>query len=204
MHNRPFFILLLLMCPFFAYCQILSDSALKKEPIYTSLEDALCNSTKVYRLKIKIKADSLPNEIFQLVNLQELTASRCKLKILNEQIDKLPNLTYLNIMGNHLTKLPKNLGNLVNLRQLIISRNLIEELPESIGNLIHLTYIDAWENPLYYLPESITNLKNTLKIIDLRQIDLRDSELTDMEKLLPYTDIKFTSTCDCHSTRGKF
>lgn len=183
--------------------QPLSEEALKQQPVFTSLEEALQNPEKVYRLKLKIKADSLPEEVFQLYNLQEFTAARCKLNVLNQSIGKLTNLEYLNVMGNHLIRLPESLGNLVNLKTLVICRNLIESLPESIGNLKKLTYIDAWENPLYDFPESITELKNTLQVIDLRQIDLHNDELDRMEAQLPNTDIKVTSTCDCHDNRNK-
>ena len=183
--------------------QPLSEEALKRQPVFTSLEEALKNPESVYRLKLKIKADSLPEEVFQLTNLQEFTATRCKLNVLNQNIGKLTHLEYLNVMGNRLVRLPETLGNLVNLKTLVICRNLIEALPESIGNLKKLTYIDAWENPLYVFPESITELQNTLKVIDLRQIDLHNDELDKMEAQLPHTDIKYTSTCDCHDNRNK-
>lgn len=183
--------------------QPLSEEALKKQPVFTSLEEALQNPEQVYRLKLKFKADSLPEEVFLLTNLQELTAARCKMNVLNQNIGKLTHLEYLNVMGNHLVRLPETIGNLVNLKTLVICRNLIEALPESIGNLKKLTYIDAWENPLYVFPESITELQNTLKTIDLRQIDLHNDELDKMEAQLPYTDIKYTSTCDCHDNRNK-
>lgn len=196
-------ILLLLFVAMTVKAQQLSEEVLKQQPVYTSLEEALQNPEKVYRLKLKIKADSLPEEVFQLTNLQELTAARCKMNVLNQNIGKLTHLEYLNVMGNHLVRLPETLGNLVNLKTLVICRNLIEALPESIGNLKKLTYIDAWENPLYDFPESITELKNTLKTIDLRQIDLHNDELDRMEEQLPYTDIKYTSTCDCHDNRNK-
>ena len=43
--------------------------------IYKSLEEALANPDKVYRLKLvnKRRMDSLPEKIFQLKNLRELT-----------------------------------------------------------------------------------------------------------------------------------
>lgn len=202
--RRMLFILLICIATGSPMCaQRLSEEALKAELVYTSLEEALQNPEKVYRLKLKFKADSLPEEIFQLTNLQELTVARCKMCALNARIGELTNLEYLNVMGNHLVRLPESIGKLIHLKTLVISRNLIEYLPTTIAELHELTYIDAWENPLYTLPESIKLLQNTLKIIDLRQIDLRDSELEYMEQLLPYTDIRYTSTCDCHSTRGK-
>jgi len=186
-----------------AKAQPLSEEALKKQPVFTSLDEALQNPEQVYRLKIKFKGDSLPEEVFQLTNLQELTAARCRMNVLNQNIGQLTHLEYLNVMGNNLVRLPETLGHLTNLKTLVICRNLIEALPESIGNLKKLTYIDAWENPLYDFPESITELQNTLKTIDLRQIDLHNDELDKMEAQLPHTDIKYTSTCDCHDNRKK-
>lgn len=197
------FLILLLGAPMAMRGQHLSADSLKLQPVYTTLESALENPKQVYRLKLKIKADSLPEELFALTNLQELTVSRCKLNVLNERIGELTNLEHLDVMGNHLVRLPESIGNLRKLKTLIICRNLIEYLPESISNLHVLTYIDAWENPLYTLPESISALKETLQTIDLRQIDLRDWELEKMEELLPSTDIKVTSTCDCHDNRDK-
>lgn len=183
--------------------QPLSPEELEAQPVYTTLESALENPQQVYRLRLRINSDSLPDEVFQLTNLQELVAIRCRLNVLNQRIGELANLETLNLTGNHLVKLPETIGNLLNLKNLIISRNIIEALPESISNLHKLVLIDAWENPIYTLPESISELRETLKTIDLRQIDLRDWELEKMEEQLPHTEILYTSTCDCHSTRGK-
>ena len=185
------------------WAQPLSPEELKAQPVYTTLESALENPQQVYRLRLRINSDSLPDEVFQLTNLQELVAIRCKLDVLNDRIGELTNLELLNLTGNHLIKLPESIGELVNLKKLIVSRNLIESLPESISNLHKLVLIDAWENPIYALPESISELRETLKTIDLRQIDLRDWEVEKMEEQLPNTEILYTSTCDCHSTRGK-
>ncbi|MBP5400058.1 MAG: leucine-rich repeat domain-containing protein [Bacteroidales bacterium] len=203
MTHRIVGILFLMMAISAVKAQPLSEEALKQQPVFTSLEEALQNPEQVYRLKLKFKADSMPEEVFQLTNLQELTAARCKMNVLNQNIGKLTHLEYLNVMGNHLVRLPESIGNLIHLKTLVICRNLIEALPESIGNLKKLTYIDAWENPLYVFPESITELQHTLKTIDLRQIDLHNDELDRMEAQLPYTDIKYTSTCDCHDNRNK-
>ena len=157
----------------------------------------------VYRLKITKLADkdSLPEELFRLTELRELTVKGCKLYRLNQNIGQLIHLQYLNIDHNKLLRLPETLGNLTDLRTLIISRNILEELPESIGNLHQLVTIDAWGNPLYVLPHSISNISNTLRVLDLRQIPLTKWEYEAMEALLPETDIKFTDICECENRR---
>lgn len=178
-----------------------SKTEWQQQRLFTSLDEALKTPTEVYRLKLKIKADSLPEEVFQLTNLQQLIVSRSRLCMLNHRIGELTHLQYLDVSANQLVRLPDELCNLVELKELIINRNHIEALPENIGNLLSLTYIDAWDNPLYELPPSIADLRYTLLELDLRQVELRDEELEAMERLLPATRIQYTSTCDCHSNR---
>lgn len=171
--------------------------------VYTSLNEALQSEKTVYRLKIKKLAnkDSLPEELFQLTELRELTVKGCKLNLLNQRIGKLVHLQYLNLDHNKLLRLPETLGNLTDLRTLVISRNMIETLPESIGNLHQLVTIDAWGNPLFVLPQSISHISKTLQVLDLRQIPLTKWEYEAMEQLLPNTDIKFTDICECENRR---
>ena len=171
--------------------------------VYTSIDAATKAEKPVYRLKITKLAnkDSLPEELFQLTELRELTVKGCKLCRLNQNIGKLTKLQYLNLDHNKLLRLPETIGFLTDLRTLVISRNILEELPESIGNLHQLTTIDAWGNPLYVLPNSISNINKTLKVLDLRQIPLTRWEYEAMEQLLPETDIQFTDICECENRR---
>ena len=171
--------------------------------VYTSIAEALQSEKPVYRLKIKKleNKDSLPEELFQLTELRELTVKGCKLCRLNQNIGKLTKLQYLNLDHNKLLRLPETICFLADLRTLIISRNILEELPERIGNLHQLTTIDAWGNPLYVLPQSITSISKTLKVLDLRQIPLTRWEYEAMEQLLPETDILFTDMCECENRR---
>lgn len=171
--------------------------------VFTSIEEALKAEKPVYRLKITKLAnkDSLPEELFRLTELRELTVKGCKLCRLNQSIGKLSHLQYLNLDHNKLLRLPETIGALTDLRTLVISRNILEELPESIGNLHQLVTIDAWGNPLYVLPHSISDISNTLEILDLRQIPLTKWEYEAMEQLLPKTDIQFTNICECENRR---
>ena len=167
--------------------------------VYKSIDEALLHADRAFRLKLvnKRRMDSLPEKIFLLTNLRELTVKGCKLQVLNRRISEFKKLIYLNVSSNRLVRLPESIGDLQELKGLVISRNKIYELPESIGKLNKLEIIDAWDNPLYVLPSSITNLVETLKIFDLRQVAIRQSELDRMEKLLPNTNILTTSFCDC-------
>lgn len=171
--------------------------------VYTSLERALQDTGKVYRLRLKslpVK-DSLPEQLFQLTELRELTVKGCRLCSVSKRIGELTKLQYLNLDRNKLVRLPESIGNLRDLKTLIISRNKIEMLPDAIGKIDSLTLIDAWNNPMYVLPDSISAISNTLKTLDLRQIPLRKAELEAMEKLLPKTKILFTDICECENRR---
>lgn len=170
---------------------------------YTSIEEALSQPQLVYRLKLtKLpERDSLPETLFQLSELRELTVKGCRLCVLNRNIYKLSRLENLNLDKNKLLRLPETLGRLKHLRNLVVSRNLLETLPDSIAAMENLEYVDAWGNPLYVLPESIAALKHTLKVLDLRQIPLTKREYDFMEALLPYTEILFTDICECENRR---
>jgi len=170
---------------------------------YTSIESALQSAEPVYRLKLtKIhERDSLPEELFQLTELRELTVKGCRLNILNQNIAKLKHLRFLNLDKNKLVRLPDAIGQLCELEMMIISRNMIEILPDSISKLKNLHTIDAWDNPMYVLPETIVKLRKTLKTLDLRQIPLTKWEYEAMEALLPETDILFTDICECENRR---
>ncbi|MDL2309062.1 hypothetical protein LJC68_05050 [Bacteroidales bacterium OttesenSCG-928-B11] len=182
--------------------QLLSKDSLDKLPIYTSLDAALQDASNVYRLHIKwTRMDSLPLTLFTLTNLQELSITNCKLLILNQDISRLENLQYITLYKNRLVRLPDEICNLKHLRYLDVNRNLLNELPQEIGHLHNLTEINAWGNYFFTLPESITNLKDTLKKIDLRQIQFRREEIEFIEKQLPKTNILYTNICDCKNSR---
>ena len=183
--------------------QLLSKEELSQQKIFTSLEDALREPDKVYRLTLKRlkKIDSLPEEIFLLKNLQELFVINSKLQTINKNINQLFYLQYLNVDKNRLVKLPDELTDLVHLKNLVICRNMIYKLPENIGIMTNLQEIIAWGNDLYSLPESIIVLAESLQILDLRQISFRRSEIEKIESQLPKTKILYTNLCDCQSNR---
>ena len=206
---KPFRAIIVLLSITFSFSSVCAQKTLilyapdDDGKVYTSLNEALLSDKPVYRLKITKLAnkDSLPEELFRLTELRELTMKGCKLCRLNQNIGKLTHLQYRNLDHNKLLRLPETIGALTDLRTLVISRNILEELPESIGNLHQLVTIDAWGNPLYVLPHSISDISNTLKILDLRQIPLTKWEYEAMELLLPKTDIQFTNICECENRR---
>lgn len=205
---KKFFLLIIFVNVIMCLCQAQRNSVLLYSPtdngkVYTSLEEALVEPQNVYRLKLTKLAqrDSLPEELFQLTELRELTIKGCRLCIVNQKISLLTHLQYLNLDHNKLVRLPESIGMLQDLRTLVVSRNLLETFPDAIAKLKNLVTIDAWDNPLYVLPESISQLENTLQTLDLRQIPITKSEYEAMERLLPKTQILFTDICECENHR---
>ena len=183
--------------------QSFPNESLKEQKVYTSLKEALQNPEQVYRLKLKLprKCDSIPEEVFQLTNLQELRLTGCHLNVINRNIGKLKKLRFLHLNRNNLVRLPEEFTQLTQLVLLDISRNPLMELPDSMGNMKSLEMIDAWDTQLFILPESIAQLAETLKVIDLRQVPLKDSEHVAMQQLLPKTSIPYSYYCDCNNDR---
>ncbi len=184
----------LLLCYFVPVSgQMLTNEELFKQPVYTSLKKALENPEQVYRLKLKgrLKSDSIPDEIFKFVNLQELTLNGNRLYKINKRISELQYLVYLDLSRNKLVDLPEEICDLEYLRALIINRNLIYKLPENLGKLKNLMIIDAWGNQFYELPKSISLLKDNLKMLDILQIPIKEEEYLEMNKMLPNTEILY-------------
>ena len=90
----------------------------QKDKIYKSFEEALRNPTQVYQIKIAYKnLDSIPADIFNLVNLEKLELNNNDLKTLPPELCSLPNLKVLNLFRNKLISLPENIGDLKKLEK---------------------------------------------------------------------------------------
>ena len=198
MNGKNTILIFLLILSFQVNAQILDSISLSTEYEYKSLDEALKNPEKVYKLTLKRKRlDEIPKEIFTLTNLQELNLKKNKIKKIPKEIGSLRNLQKLNLSQNKLIFLPKEIGMLINLNELILNRNVIEILPPEIGNLTKLRYLDLWSNEIYYFPDEIKKLQNTLKIVDLRVIRMSYNSQDKIAEQLPNTKIFFTKGCNC-------
>jgi Leucine-rich repeat (LRR) protein len=108
----------------------------------------------------------LPEDLGDLVLLEELTLNNNKLTTLPNSIGNLLELTKLPLQHNSLTSLPSTIGNLVNLEELRLSEyyasggNNLTTLPAEIGNLSSLKLLYVAGNKLASLPDEIGNLSN--------------------------------------------
>ncbi|HNW97720.1 MAG TPA: leucine-rich repeat domain-containing protein [Bacteroidales bacterium] len=179
--------------------QLLDSITLAHETEYTELSEALQNPNKVYRLNLrKKKLKEFPKEIYKLKNLQELNLSKNKLKEIPKEIDTLKHLQILDVSANNIDTIYNEIGNCTKLIKLILNQNIIAYLPPTIGNLTNLTFLDLWGNEIQAFPEEIKKLRNTLKIVDLRVINIHDDQQEEIERLLPDTKIFFSTSCNCN------
>lgn len=103
---------------------------------------------------------TLPDSVFELTHLLELSLSNNKLSKLPESFGQLSQLQYLDINNNQLQKLPDSIGQLPRLIGLSLRNNRLTELPESLGNLSNLRLLFLQRNRLKELPKELLALKN--------------------------------------------
>ncbi len=196
--NKFFLILFCLACSF-VNAQMLDSLSLANETLYTSIEDALANKDKAYRLDLsRNKLEEFPKDIFKLTYLQELDLSKNKIINIPAEIKTLSYLQLLNISKNKIVVVPAEIGELVNLKILSLNQNEIENLPPSIGNLDKLEYLDLWGNYIMEFPKEIENLRNNLKVLDLRVITMKQTNQDAIQDQLPNTNILFSKSCNCY------
>lgn len=196
---RHLYILLIINFFLPAICQAQEEDTVNVNNyrVYRNLSAALQNPDSVYRLDLsKQKLKVIPEDVKKLPNLLELKITRNKLRELPEWIGNFPELRRLDLSYNKLVSVPASIGKLHNLQYLGLNRNLIETLPEETGNLKNLVTLEMWDNELDYLPESMKNLRN-LKVFELRGILFSQEEQQQISELLPETEIHFSPSCNC-------
>ncbi|MFN0200791.1 MAG: leucine-rich repeat domain-containing protein, partial [Bacteroidia bacterium] len=103
---------------------LLNDMQLEREKWYYSLEEAMADPGKVYKLCLKDKnLTQVPKEVFYFTNLQVLNLSENKIKALPAELGHLKNLQVLNIYDNKVKMLPPEMQELTNITDLYLSQN---------------------------------------------------------------------------------
>lgn len=146
-----------------ALCEEVPDE--KKD--YFSLEEALKNPERVYRLELKDKGlTEVPPEIGKLTNLKWLVLSVNQLKRLPPEIGNLQNVEYLSLHRNELTELPAEIGKMTGVKILRVFNNRLTSLPPEIGLLRNLEELDVSRNRgLTQLPDELGQLENLRKLV---------------------------------------
>ena len=103
---------------------------------------------------------SLPEQMFPcLINLEDFSCDRNKLRSLPVTIGNLPHLTKLSVSNNLLSSLPAEVKHLIPLKELILRGNRLTSLPKEIGCLSFLSRLDCSCNDFTELPQILTSFK---------------------------------------------
>ena len=177
--------------------QLLDAVALDSVRTYRSLQRALAEPDKVYRLDLSgQKLKELPEAFYQLKNLNALDLSNNKFKELPERLQELKYLQEFRASKNKLTDVPRGLCKLTHLKRLDLSRNALTGLPTCVGAFKELVSLDLWDNDLADFPEEMADMQ-ALRFLDLRAIQFDVPEMEHLQSLLPSTKIFFSQPCNC-------
>lgn len=145
----------------FAQEKLLPLSELNFAKNYTSLDSALKNPEKVYKLSLlEEDLEKLPSEITKLQNLQYLALTSNKFKTFPEEIFSFKNLQILYLNDTKTSNIPSRIGELKNLKQLYLHWNSIKALPQEFKNLQKLEVLDLGANKFKNFPEVILEIKH--------------------------------------------
>lgn len=195
--TRPLFLLSLALLTMAAQAQVLSQAELDTAKVYRSLERALAEPDRVYRLDLSgKKLKTLPEEIRLLRNLNALDLSGNKLKSLPAWLGDFTSMQEFRASRNKLTEFPEAICKWRRLKRLDLSRNALPGLPRCIGALRELVSMDLWDNDLVDFPEEMERM-DALRFMDLRNIQFEQPEMDRIQELLPKTKIHFSPACNC-------
>lgn len=180
-----------------AEAQVLSQAELDTAKVYRSLERALEEPDKVYRLDLSgKKLKVLPEELRTLRNLNALDLSNNKLKEMPNWLGEFVSMQEFRASRNKLKEFPEAICKWRRLKRLDLSRNALPGLPRCIGGLRELVSLDLWDNDLVDFPEEMERM-DALRFMDLRNIQFEQPEMDRIQELLPKTKIHFSAPCNC-------
>jgi Leucine-rich repeat (LRR) protein len=106
----------------------------------------------------------LPKEFENFKELRILSMQKCQLKTIPEVLFKLKNLHTLNLSRNKIKTIPESIDSLKGLKNLTLAKNLIKTIPSTIGNLNRLSILELRGNLISKIPIEMSNLKRLTKI----------------------------------------
>ncbi|MFT5777328.1 MAG: Leucine-rich repeat (LRR) protein [Crocinitomicaceae bacterium] len=141
--------------------------------IFTDYHEAIIKPKETRNLSLHaITLVGIPDEIFELSNLETLDLSSNKIDSIGKRFGNFKELRSLNLGNNELKEVPAELSKLRKLQWLSLSENQIKEFPIALKKLNSLTRLSLDENPIEKIPEFVLELKN-IKVLSLREIGIK-------------------------------
>lgn len=119
--------------------------------------------------------DTLPQQLTELTNLEELHVNNCQLTSLPESPDSLKKLKTLNVSNNLFKDFPLCITKLHHLCNLNVSDGCLESVCDEIKNLVNLEQLQLTNNELTLLPQGLFELAS------LRKLHLNNNKLTSLD-----------------------
>lgn len=139
---------------------LLNDMQLDREKWYYSLEEAMAEPGKVYKLSLQGQnLKKVPKEVFYFTNLQILNLSENKINSVPAEISNLKHLQVLNLYGNKLRVLPAEMQELENVTALYIAGNRLTEVPAWVGGMGKLRALNFANNHITKLEGELVKRK---------------------------------------------
>ena len=197
MIQKTIIYILFILISFSSKAQLLPLYQLKNQKPCMSLKDVKNDYEKIIKLSLRRKKIKIiPNEIWNMTNLQFLDLSRNKIDSIPPQIKNLKNLQVLILSKNKINNLPKEFYQLKNLKVIRIGSNDIEHLSNKIRNFQKLEELDLWNTNVSDLPFELSKIL-TLKLLDLRGILLNIEQQEDILELYSETKVLMSHPCNC-------
>ncbi len=165
----------------FAQEKLLDSAALSLQKTYTSLDEALKEPWKVYKLSLPYKhLETVPPQIGQFKNLQILDLSNNGISEVSDVVGQLPNLQVLDLSSQMIPSQPDYHD--------VVPVPCLTALNPAIGNLSHLTHLMLFEHAmapgdlLQFVSKHLAKLKH-LTVLDLRTGPLEGLWSEEMSRL---------------------
>jgi internalin A len=128
-----------------------------------------------YLIKLDLSSldiPQLPEELGQLIHLQELYLQNNQLMGIPPELGQLANLQRLDLDNNQLTYISPELGQLANLEKLYLHENQLTFIPPEMSQLANLQQLSLDGNQLMHIPPEL------IKLANLQQLSLDGNQLT--------------------------
>lgn len=161
--KRLLFPFLVLLAPAII-CAQNSDS----EIWFTNLEEAMQDPEKVFKLNLSNQQlSSIPKEIFQFKNLEDLELDSNNIGVIPEMLSSLRHLSYISFSHNRVESIPTEILNMPQLIGLDASHNRISRLPDDAFKKTGIIYLHLSWNLFTEIPSPVKRLKHELEILDI-------------------------------------